>query len=234
MRGLFHRLRLRHEGWQLTKNRAASKSIAHGESMRVDVRVEHLRPEPVRPVEEGGADALDSPAARALGSAVGEACAAPEAERPQKAREVNELILAMRPGEHSAVYAQALLQLLHRGAFAGLSDDLSRPCVAVAVSTVRTLGPPWSNQLSEKDFAELRGTPALLSKASGMPTSNTVVLITFGAILSGLIGRALFPKYIYVTGMGKHTTVSPGLFAWIVVASFIGLVGSNWWRKRRR
>ena len=202
--------------------------------MRVDVRVEHLRPEAVRPDPAVEGDGLDSPAARALGSAVGEACAAAEDQRPLKAREVNELILAMRPGEHSGVYALALLQLLHRGAFTGLTDDLARPCARMAVSAIRTLGKPWSDQLLDSDIAQLKVDKDQLSKASGMPTSNTVVLITFGAILSSLIGQALFPNVIYIAGAGRRTVPSPGLLAWIVCASLLGLVVSPWWRKRRR
>jgi hypothetical protein len=192
--------------------------------------VEHLRPTPVQQGEAAEGDALDSPAGRSLGTAVAEAVAAPADQREAKAREVNELILAMRGGPNSAVYARALLHLLHRGAFTGLRDDMGRACAAVAVATVRGLGPQWSKQLTAKELEEIDFKKVPRPKVG--PSSDAVALIAAIAIFSGFAMQALYPNVFYVTGMGKRATVSPGLLVWIVVVAFIGLLVANARRKK--
>lgn len=165
--------------------------------------------------------ALDTPASRSLGEAL-------TAARGSAAgvHGLNELLISMRAVGDLSANGAAVSRALQQQVFTGLVDAHGRSAHAVAVETVRTLGPPWSNRLAPEDLAA--GTEA--AKARGM-NSNGVALVACFAIAVGVVVQLLFPG-AYVEGVGKKATLSPLLFGSVVGAVAVGAAVLLMFRRR--
>ncbi|AKF80012.1 hypothetical protein MFUL124B02_07780 [Myxococcus fulvus 124B02] len=121
---------------------------------------------------------------------VEQAVAAPEAERPEAASRLNEVLAQLAQGGGERQVADTLHRLLDSGRLEGLVDARGRSCRAVAVEALLSLGFPYALEVQPEDLKHLRANHA--SRPKGRPGA-----LDFGPEVPALVlGGGLFAQMV--------------------------------------
>jgi hypothetical protein len=121
---------------------------------------------------------------------VEQAVAAPEAERPEAASRLNEVLAQLAQGGGERQVADTLHRLLDSGRLEGLVDARGRSCRAVAVEALLSLGFPYALEVQPEDLKHLRANHA--SRPQGRPGA-----LDFGPEVPALVlGGGLFAQMV--------------------------------------
>ncbi|MFY1824709.1 hypothetical protein ACN47A_02225 [Myxococcus fulvus] len=121
---------------------------------------------------------------------VEQAVAASDAERPEAAARLNEVLAQLAQGGGERQVADTLHRLLDSGRLEGLVDARGRSCRAVAVEALLSLGFPYALEVQPEDLKHLRSNNA--SRPKGRPGA-----LDFGPEVPALVlGGGLFAQVV--------------------------------------
>lgn len=113
--------------------------------------------------------------------------AADDADRPEAARAINELLIEMRAPGHEAEEAKALLSALDLSRLDGAKDAQGRDCRKEAVESLIACGFPHALNLSPDDLQYARAREPLIGKPPATMAPGATAAGSAIALLGGLL-----------------------------------------------